>query len=266
MNLEEDIWIERFLKDELSESEEKDFRERMSSDTEFREKVAFERQLFETLNQEDWSFAETGASVEFEAYKALFQSDEARNINQTISEVIDKHQGTSKVRNLRKWIFYPVAAAITLVAVLFGVDHFGRSSEELYVSYLDKSDLPSFSTRGDDITQKELLTAQSYLNNKQYDKAEPILSNALESGYEDGALYINLAICQMQTQKYDKAESTLNMLIASNLLDGEKGYWYKSLLYLAIGKTDKSKEALNSIIDNSYFNQEAAKELLEELE
>ena len=53
MSLEEDILIEKYLKDQLSDDERKDFLEKMANDVTLREKVAFEKQLFETLDEND---------------------------------------------------------------------------------------------------------------------------------------------------------------------------------------------------------------------
>ena len=69
----------------------------------------------------------------------------------------------------------------------------------------------------------------------------------------------------MELNQFQEAEKTLNSLISSNLIDAEKGYWFKSLLYLKSNQIEKVKATLSLIIKNSYFNNKKARELLESL-
>ncbi len=116
MSLEEDILIENYLKDILSESEKKDFIERMSIDLDFNEKVVFEKQLFETLNEKDWSFFENNSSKEVKNLEDVFKSDAIKKTKEAIS--IAHKEYVSKEKPNNRFIYF-VAASI---AVLRRVD------------------------------------------------------------------------------------------------------------------------------------------------
>ena len=105
-----------------------------------------------------------------------------------------------------------------------------------------------------------------YLN-KEYIKALPILNKAINSKeYSSNiSVYLYLSITQMELNNFTNAEKVLNKLIKSDLIDSEKGYWYKSLLYLKSNSIKESKNTLKIIIKNKYFNHLKAEELLKKL-
>ena len=76
MSLEDDILIEKFLREELSEKERQSFMERLSSDPNFRAHFLMEKQLFDSLNEESWSFVKATENGEIEAYESIFKSAE----------------------------------------------------------------------------------------------------------------------------------------------------------------------------------------------
>lgn len=73
-------------------------------------------------------------------------------------------------------------------------------------------------------------------------------------------------LSEIELSKYLEAEKTFDSLINSDLIDAEKGYWFKSLLYLKNNKILKCKTLLNKIITESLFNKEKAELLLVDLE
>lgn len=264
MSLTDDILIERYLKGELSESEEANFSQRLLSDPEFKDKVLFEKQLFQTLNEGDWSNAETGESAEAKAYEELFKSEEVQGIKHGIALANDTYK-KSKSSRITRLFFYPMAAAV-LILVFFLLRPSPPTSLELYNSYLEKTELQTLNTRGEEQSNERIDNAQLLFDHENYEDAIAQYLKILESEFNHSVVFINLALAQVQTDNFNDAISTLDKLIQSNLLDAEKGYWYKSLVYLAIDQVDKSKELLRIIIDHSYYNSALAKELLTELE
>lgn len=264
MSLAEDILIERYLKRELTEAERAAFLERLAVDGDFKEKVMFEKQLFESLNENDWSFNEKGYSVELKAYQAHFESDEARDIKATLFNANERYQKRQKDRSI-KWFAYPVAAAVLFIVAFFGLRISHDSSQELFLTYLGKPEIGSLTIRGDENLNSDLIIAQAFFDNQEYERAESLYDNILKNSSRHSAIYINLAICQIHLKEFENAHITLDQLLNSDLLDSQKGYWYKSLVYLASDEIDKSKELLNGIIDNDFFNHELAEQLLKEL-
>ena len=92
MNLEDDILIEKFLKNELSEEEKQSFLERLSSDTPLKEQVELERQLMNALNEDSWNFLEETNTSEVDEYEALFKSEETEQLKRAIQEASEAHK------------------------------------------------------------------------------------------------------------------------------------------------------------------------------
>lgn len=276
MSTEDDILIERFLNDELSKKEHKAFLERMENDAEFKERVTLEKQLHESLDENSWSFLEEDDNPEVKEFEALLKSKESQKIKQSIAEAQADYQSSSKddtgdeialkkppsqKKNL--WLY----AAAAAVLIFFVVNVFmlkPKSNEELFSKYIQKTDLFALIDRGYVGNDSLLSKAQGYFDNKEYQKAADILTQVVDSS-KNSNIYIYLAISQIELNEFDKAEKTLNKLILSRLLDAQKAYWFKSLLYLKTDQVEKSKKELQIIIDSSYFKSKDAKKLLKKL-
>jgi anti-sigma-K factor RskA len=68
--MEDDILIDNYLKGLLSENDQKSFLERLESDTDFSKIFKLEKQLFNSLNEESWSFVEN-KNTDVSAYLKL---------------------------------------------------------------------------------------------------------------------------------------------------------------------------------------------------
>lgn len=260
MSLEDDILIEQFLKEELSEKERQSFMERLSSDASFREYFLMEKQLFYSLNEESWSFLKNSNAQEVEEYESVFKSAETQQLKQLILEAQESY---TKSQNPKKnWLFYVAAAAvITLFSVLLFNGN-KQTHDELFASYLEKTDLLALVDRGGNDSIFSL--AQVSFNKKNYTKVIHLLSPVLDST-KNSNVYLYLAISDIEIGAFSEAEGILNRLINSDLLDGQKGYWYKSLLYLKSNQLEKSKQELQLIIDSSYYKSRDALQLLKQL-
>lgn len=263
MNVEEDILIERFLKDELFEVEKNKVLERIKSDVFFKEKVFFEKQLFETLNDEYWSFAEKIDLNEVREFENIFKGDEAKKIKESIS-IAQKEFKSKKKYNI-KFVYF-AAASITILFTAYSLFFTVNSTpNELYTAFIQKNELYSNISRGEKNLNNDLISAEDYFRNKNYSKALPIFIKELSNDKNSAQLYLYTAISQLELNEIDAAVVTLNNLIKSDLIDGQKGYWYKSLLFVKTNQLNKAKLQLEFIVKNSYFKHKEAKELLSKL-
>jgi len=262
MSLENDILIDNYLRDLLDENETADFKLRLQSDVEFRKNFELEQALWLSQNENDWSFA-AHKNDEAKVYKKLLEEDDLQNLKKTLNQVNSEFKETSTKK--RGFNFYYLAAAS--IVLLISLSIFLKqdvTNQELVDDYLNTSDLPSFVSRGDTATD-ELIKAQLFFENEDYKKALDVFVPAIESTNSNASIYLYLGITQMKLEKYTAAESTFDKLIHSDLLDAQKGYWYKTLLYLEEDKVDDAKTILNNIVSKSLYNHIMAKELLEKL-
>ena len=261
----DDILIEKYLRKELTDEERQDFMKRMNTDLDLKEKFELERQLHEAIGEGTWSFAEHGNSEEVQKYAKAFGHKESQDIKQHILKAQNQYNRSKKALQIRKFILYPLAAAVTFLLAFYGLRPIPKTSEELFKEYLTQSEIPTNIARGDNRVLSELEEGETYFNQENYLEAEKAFSRILESGYADGTLYIKLALSQIQLKSFEKATSTLDQLIASDLLDSEKGYWFKSLMFLAKDEPFQASEILRIIIDKQLYNHRLAAELLSEL-
>ena len=260
MKLEDDILIEHFLRDALSEEDRASFLERLNMDSDFREHFELEKQLFESLNETSWNFSVDKNSTEVKEYEALLKSDETLKIKQAIEEAQKNYKNAQKPT--KNWFLYLAAAVVVVFFSTLIFDTKSPTNEDLFASYLQKTDLMSLVDRGE--YDSIFSIAQSSFDNQEYNKVVNSLSQLVDS-INDGNAYIYLAISQIKLENYSSAEETLNKLISSDLLDSQKGYWYKGLLYLKSNQLEKTKAELQRIVDSSFYKFKEARELLEKI-
>ena len=265
MNIEDDILIERFLRNQLSESEQKQVVERIETDIAFKEKVDFERELLESLNEDDWHFIEDYNKEQVDEYTSILRTKELTDLKAELKRVNEKHKENVSIPNRFNWKRVLVSSAAVL-AIMFSVYLFTNNSttEELYVEYLNISDLPSLVSRDDSTNQ--LTKAQELFEDANYSDALTILNKAMINEEGNASLLLYKGISEMELNKFAKAEETFNILINSDLLDAQKGHWYKVLLYLKQDDKMQAKSTLEDIVSQSYYNTEKAKALLGKLD
>ncbi len=264
MSLEEDILIERFLRDDLSDPEKTHLLKRIESDINFRDKFLLEKQLFEALNEDEWSHASTVDPIEFSAYNTLYE-DHAKRINDVIDTANTRYQTKKKTKRLL--YLSSVAAIATLIIMInFYTTKDQITSTQLYTNYIDLQEINTLVNRNTDNLAAEFTLAKSEFENKNYQEALIKFDKMLQQDQENSIFYIYTALSQAELKKYTAAEKTLDLLINSDLIDAEKGYWYQSLIYIKSNKIKKAKKLLNHIVAQSYYKYKKAKELLEKIE
>jgi hypothetical protein len=260
MSLEDDILIENYLRETLSESEKKEFLNRVEIDVDFKKKFLFEKQLFQSLSEEEWSLGNHNQK-DVTLYKELFGSEETKDLEKVICNVNNKYQKSKN--NRLKW-FLSSAATIAVLITIYTLSIKPTSNTEIYAAYIQKTELPSLIERSD--TLNDLAKAQDHFENKAYDKALNIFEIEMSNEkIHDATIYLYTGISQLELNQFREAEKTFNLLIQSDLIDAPKGKWYMALLYIKSNNIDKARQLLTEIVNTSSYNSNQAKELLQEL-
>lgn len=266
MSIQEDILIQNFLKNTLSEKEKAQILSKMKVDKSFREKVNFEKQLFLNLNDSEWNTSNAYELPEVKEYEELIKDDTTKKLKQTLAKVNIEYQDKQKKKTKFRWL-YAVAAIITILIGTYMLSIYNTAShQELYANYVNISDLPSLVHRGKN-NKESLIKAQQLFEDKKYDETLEILTEEINTVEENKAtVYLYVGISQMELNQFDNAEKTFDRLINSKLLDSPKGTWYKALLFIKQNRKEKAKEILNDIVKSStnYKSQEAS-QLLKKL-
>lgn len=260
MKDEDLLLIHKHLRSELSSDEKELFESKLNSDIKFQERARFELNVYESLDEKSWSFIHKTNSLKIAEYQRLFQSTDSQNLKKVILKTQNEYYQQSKSNS--KWYVYAIVASMIALASIFFFPN-EENYEELYSIYLEKTELMALVDRS---RQDSLLSsAQVSFDNNNFYKVIDLLSKELENT-KNSNVYLYLAISQMETDNYQNSESTLNKLINSDLLDAQKGYWFKSLLYLKSNRVKDAKKELDYIVQNNYFNKDKALELREKLD
>ncbi len=265
MKLEDDILIEKFLRNELSKDDKKAFLERLESDADFRQHYLLEKQLSQSLNEESWSFADQIDDKELNEYEALFKSDEIQDLKAVIKKASQK---TNKVVRGKVISFISGFAAAVLIGFFLLKPMFEPNlldANGLYTEYASLENLPSFVERGSNDNNDNLNEGEKLFKEKKFKESLVVFTEYLKSNKEVSGAYIYAALAETELKNYDKAIGVLNELESSDLIDAEKAYWYKALIYLKNDKINESKELLEKILKNNLYKHKEAKELLDKL-
>lgn len=262
MNINDDILITQYLNNTLSDQERKNVLDRMVNDAEFKEKVLFEKQLLDTFDENKWSFIENTNAAAVKEYSELFKKEE--KLKQALEDA-KINFNTPKKTNFN-WYLYASAAMIVLLIAIVPFVNNSSSSSELYATYINTTELPSLSIRGND--SNDIRTkAQHLFEQKKYEEALVILNKELDlSKKQTATVYLYMGISQMELNQFEKATTTFNELLNSGLMDAPKGYWYKALLYLKMKNKKDAVTILNTISSQKLYNYEQANDLLKELD
>ena len=260
MEYSEEILIENFFLGKLTKNEYSEFKQKMDSDKKFKQKVSLEKEYFNIFNKEKWNHIEDNKNSEIKEYEQLFRNDKSQEIKRTINKAQNKYNKSSKTNYIK---IISIAASIIIIINFFLFQDFSEpNSDELYSFYLKTENIPTLTKRNK--TNSLINNAEQYFLNKEFSKANKLfLELVKESQYSsNSSILIYITICQIELNETSKAHKTINSLINSNLIDSNKGYWYKSLILLQSNSIEECKTVLKTIINNKYYNYKKAEELL----
>ncbi|WP_299114834.1 M48 family metallopeptidase [uncultured Winogradskyella sp.] len=262
MSIEDNILIEKYLNNLLSDDEKRVFEERLNADIEFYNEFLLEKQLISTLNSKNWKILDDD-SKELDKYKNALEEDDLKSLNKTLSEIGNDFTHMSKKRT-GLW-YYAAAASIVVLLSLQFLFNDSDSNIDLYYDNVGLSDLPSFTTRNTlDSIQLKLGDGELKFKSGNYGEALRILKPLLTEQNTNNLLYIYIGLAQTELGLYQESENTFNTL--ENSSNNFSANWYKALLFIKQEKIDSALEQLDIILEHSnslYFAK--ASELSESL-
>ena len=234
--------IEQYLNDEMSPQERKDFESRLSADEELRKDL----ELYNSINT------------------TMSASPNEDALRKTLEQMNKKYfAGSAGVRKIsfKKWLAI-AASLIVIIAIGFYFLSGKPSAEKLYAQYA-QHDALNIQLRGnaaDSIKDK----AAAAFNNKDYSTALPLLESSLQQQPADAPIQFSLAICYLETTKYNEAEKIFLQMEAGQSAYADAAKWYLALTALKQNDLVKCRSRLNSIASSSAYYTKA-KELMEKL-
>jgi len=237
------VTIEQYLNDEMSPHERKDFESRLAADEELRKDL----ELYNSINT------------------TMSASPNEDALRKTLEQMNKKYfAGSAPVRkiSLKKWLAVAASLVIIVATGLYFLLGNKPSAEKLYALYA-QHDALNIQLRGDaaDSIKEKAATA---FNNKNYSTALPLLESSLQQQPADAPIQFSLAICYLETAKYNEAEKIFLQMETGQSAYADAAKWYLALTALKQNDLVKCRSRLNSIASSSAYYTKA-KQLLEKL-
>lgn len=258
------VKIAAYIAGNLS-SEEVDILEKaMANDSELKEEVALERQIYLHLNGK----IHNGDSLENEytqSLRSVMRSHEAKELNTKLLKSRAQYRNKNKKRRNFKAL---LAAAVITVLLIAGKGLILTKTQtpgELFDQYYRTEDLPSFRKRGTD--KSTLQEAITLFNNYEYKEALGLFNTYMDKE-EDVSLSIHVysGISYAALEDEQRANEEFDKLINSKSIDRSKGLWFKALSYLKLGNKERAIEALEMLKNKRGFKYKETTLLLEQLD
>jgi hypothetical protein len=220
------ILFESYLSNELSKDEAATFEARLKSEPDFNK--AFN--TFKALN----SFLEN--KFENEEASTEFQN----NLKSISNSYFEKQEAPKKVIQFKPWQ-YAMAASVALLIGIFLFNNFSNPSFNDYNDY----ESVSFTVRG--VNDDLLLSAENAFNNKDFAKAEVVLSQLLIKDDSNQELQLYKGVSLMELNKFDEADNLFGKLSNESSAFKNKAKWYLALSKLKQENNDACIEILKTI-------------------
>lgn len=265
MNTSDDILLEKYFRGHLNEQEQLEFNER-NDDPKFVEQFKIEKQLFESLNEHNWSFADHVNPETVSEYQKLFESDDIKKLRSTLKE-LSQNKENAHVRKLNWRPFMYAAAAVGMLLIaLISYNTESTDVNDIYATYYDVNELTYSAVRSVD-SNDNLYNARELFFERNYDKALALMNeSSTQDGIDSPELLLMKGISLTELGKYEEAELMYDTLIASEFIDAQKGYWYKGLLFLKKGDASQALDIFKKIELENLYNSKKASEIIELLE
>ncbi len=246
MNDDDLILIEKYLRNELNDAEMASVETRAAEDTNFAQEISLQKDMLDGIER---------------------HFDD--NIKSLLAATENHLRQETKVVQPNFWLSrgLPLAAAIiTFIMVGYLLIKEKPSSQELYVAYYET--YPNIVAPLDRSNSGVSVTALSFYENGDFEKARALLEQEIVAAPDDIGLQFYFGICQLELDNPDFAIAELKPIAdAKHEIFGEPAGWYVALAHLKAGSVEEAKKLLVSIKNNkqnAYSKRATA--LLDELD
>lgn len=237
MNKAWDKLIDRYLLQELSDEERKEFRELLHHEPDFREQLKLSQAIaagFERLHEEEIA-----------------------------SRILNRNTPTRAKRRKKFMIGLYIAAAIAvLIYIGLGPKY---SPEEVYrMAYSTPEYFKEYSRTGNNgltIPQKiRVREAVEMYNKRDFQLAAMALESVIEQVdmmHIPEEILFYYGICCIENKETEKALNTMQYLSKERVLLQREAQWYLALFYLKKGEKDKAKTELQELVNEDLYRDRA---------
>lgn len=232
--------ISKYIQNNLTPEEQKEFDTLIVTDTDFKKEVAFHEDIKKAAENKD-----------DDNFRALL-TDLESNVKQ---------------KNSPTWWYVAASIVILLGATYFFSLKKPVSNEELFAVYFEPyRNITQPVARGEELENLKTIAFNAY-ENGNFEKALTLFDTLLSHKEESSILFYKANVLL----KLNDAKKAITILEKKAIVKdsfSEKIYWYLALSYLKDNDPEKSKEKLKLVlkVPNSDYKKEEARKLLEALD
>ena len=254
--------IELYFRGELSETERVEFEKSLSNNTELKQEFDIHNELFFHFDKPDITNLKNINSEDLKIIKSYYKSKDSKKLKSVIERVNENYKRKESAKN-RRIIYSVLSAAAIFIFIIIFYKLSLPNSQDLFVIYYDKDDLPSITSRSE---VNNLYEGQKLFEEGLYQESYQFFSEYSRKE-KKAEIQIYAGVSALQLNNYSDAIGYFDELINSESIDESMGLWFKSLTYIKMGDIKKARSILNEIIeDKSNFNYHKAKDLLVDIE
>jgi len=265
--MEEKIYhkIEAYLSGTMSDKDILEFEATLQNDTILKEEV----ELYKAINFHLTEVEDDQEVFTESPYKRTLGnfvgSEEGRALDIQLKSIgehyhLSEEKKNKKRSNRSRLTYLLVSSAAVFVFVLIVLTNKQTAESDLFASYYNPDDLPSFVTRGDG--NSPLAEATANFNASKWEEALKDFNRYIKEEEEFNPLvFIYTGLIQMEQGNLKEAIQQFELLENADTIDTSKALWYKTLTYLKFNKRAEAKIILAKILKNSanYKFKEAQK-------
>ena len=248
--MERETLLEKYLQDELTETEWQEFNALLKKDPDFREEVEFQMDVKRAITADEDEYFMDMLS-DFES-KALEGDPKTVQIEKPETRIFPN-----------KWIVAASVAVLTGLAYFFMVKQTANPQDLFAQNFTAYPNVSHPITRGNEGRDAKTEAFAAYAKG-DYKTAIPLFTELYTSGQESYYLFYKAN----SLIGIDRASEAIPLLeehlrTVDSLTD--KSNWYLAMAYLQLEDTQKAKEALEKVVETKGYKAKEAKQLLDRL-
>ena len=237
--------IEKYLMNDMSVGEQKEFERLLSTDADLKKEFLFRKEINEAILEDDIM--------------------NLRNNLEEITEEDNKHNLYLFIQNRRKLLTIAATIIILISVSVTLLFPFRKSPEQLFLSYYKT--YPAFanirSSENNNESEINLEKAFSFYENNDYIQASDYFVKVLNKDSNNAMAQFYLSVCELENKNLiDSEEYLINLILKKDHIFWEQAHWYLAMVYLKQSKTENAKSIFEDIIEENVVYETKAKRII----
>lgn len=250
MNIEKyDLLVQKYLGNELTEVEQKDFEQELESNTDLQAELKLYQKVKSAVKDNTLELFKT-------------------KLNSIHDEILGNQFGYrlfgSKAINL---LAASIVLLLTFGSIILFTFYNSNSTIDVFNEYYHPYEMSMTSRNADTSENIDLITATNFYTKADYKKAKPILDDLKFMEGDNSNVLLMLGISNMELNLLDNAKSNFIAIISTNNpFYSQQAQWYLAFSYLKSDDKVNAVQHFDAIIKANGFYKSKAKEVLSSLE